>query len=173
MMENVLWGYDVLPTAVHLTASTLGMLAPHIKYKRMNLFIMPLGCDARSKCLGSLEFIDVDRVKTQMTLDKSHMKARRTGTEVEYYAVAEIPGLDLCVMNPPFVRSVGGNLLFGSLPEKEREKLQEELKRRYAKVPASITAGLGSVFMAVADKHLNEGMTRSGLIFPRIRIFRN
>lgn len=59
-------------------------------------------------------------------------------------------------MNPPFVRSVGGNLLFGSLEKVEREVLQKELKKRVKKVKASITAGLGSVFVAIADKHLKE-----------------
>jgi hypothetical protein len=59
-------------------------------------------------------------------------------------------------MNPPFVRSVGGNLLFGSLPD-ERGRLQTELKRRVKQIGASATAGLGSVFVALADKWLNVG----------------
>jgi hypothetical protein len=33
------------------------------------------------------------------------------------------------VMNPPFVRSVGGNLLFGNLPELDRGVMQDKLKR--------------------------------------------
>ena len=165
MMENVLWGYDVLPSAVHLTASTLGMLAPHVTYHKMNLFIMPLGAEERNRCLGSLDFIDRSRVATQLALDNSQMEARRSGTDVEYITVAEIPKLDLCVMNPPFVRSVGGNLLFGSMPDKERKKLQDELKRRVTDKPASITAGLGSVFMAIADRHLRDG-GRIAFILP-------
>jgi hypothetical protein len=64
--------------------------------------------------------------------------------------------MDLCVMNPPFVRSVGGNLLFGSLPD-ERGILQAELKRRVKQIGANATAGLGSVFVALADKWLKVG----------------
>jgi hypothetical protein len=45
LMENVLHGYDVLPSAVHLTASTLAMLAPEVAFVRMGLFVMPLGMD--------------------------------------------------------------------------------------------------------------------------------
>ena len=37
LMENVLHGYDVLPSAVHLTASTLAMLAPEVAFRSMNL----------------------------------------------------------------------------------------------------------------------------------------
>ena len=56
-------------------------------------------------------------------------------------------------MNPPFNHSVGGNLLFGSLPD-ERGELQAALKKQMKNVPASITVGLASVFIAVADRHL-------------------
>ena len=59
-------------------------------------------------------------------------------------------------MNPPFVRSVGGNLLFGSYPD-ERGRLQAELKKRVKKLGASSTAGLGSVFVALADRWLKTG----------------
>ena len=36
LMENMLHGYDVLPTAVHLTASTLALLAPEVAFRKMN-----------------------------------------------------------------------------------------------------------------------------------------
>ncbi|MDR3353145.1 MAG: hypothetical protein LBO00_09160 [Zoogloeaceae bacterium] len=130
LMENILYGYDVLPSAVHLTAATLGMLAPNVTFRRMNLFIMPLGIDGRTPRLGSLDFIGHSRVGTQLSLDNSQMEIRQTSTAAQHYTKAEVPALDLCVMNPPFVRSVGGNLLFGSLPEDERTKLQTELKKR-------------------------------------------
>ncbi|MCL2076170.1 MAG: SAM-dependent methyltransferase [Betaproteobacteria bacterium] len=165
LMENVLWGYDVLPSAVHLTASTLGMLAPSVTYRKMNLYIMPMGVDGSSKRLGSLDFINHYEVPTQLSLDNSQMETKRTSIAKEYFTIAEIPPLDLCTMNPPFVRSVGGNLLFGSLSEDERAKLQSELKTQAANLPASITAGLGSVFVAVADKHLREG-GRLAFILP-------
>jgi hypothetical protein len=45
-MEDVLHGYDVLPSAVHLTASTLAMLAPEVAFVHMALYVMPLGMDA-------------------------------------------------------------------------------------------------------------------------------
>jgi hypothetical protein len=155
LMEKVLYGYDVLPSAVHLTASTLGMLAPDVTYRKMNLFVMPMGVKNRSLRLGSLDFIGRNSVDTQVSLDNTQMDAKQTGVSGERYTMAKVPKIDLCVMNPPFVRSVGGNLLFGSLPDDERAKLQTELKKRAEGLQASITAGLGSVFLAVADKHLN------------------
>lgn len=157
LMENVLFGYDVLPSAVHLTASTLGMLAPGVTYRKMNLFVMPMGIEKRTVRLGSLDFIDSGKVSTQFSLDRGQMEVRQTGISGEHYTNAEVPKLNLCVMNPPFVRSVGGNLLFGSLPDDERAKLQTELKKLSKPLKASITAGLGSVFLALGDKQLKVG----------------
>ena len=153
LMENVLHGYDVLPSAVHLTASTLAMLAPEVAFVRMGLFVMPIGMDHGTAKLGSLDFLTTNEIETQMQLDYSHTEVIRAGASSSDAARATVPPLDLCVMNPPFVRSVGGNLLFGSLPN-ERGRLQTELKRRVKDIGASATAGLGSVFVALADRWL-------------------
>src|SRR5581483_788085 len=164
LMENVLHGYDVLPSAVHLTAATLAMLAPEVAFVRMGLFVMPLGIDHGIERLGSLDFLTSDNIKTQMALDYSQIETIRTGAAFSQKTTASLPRLDLCVMNPPFVRSVGGNLLFGSLPD-ERGRLQKELKKRVKQIGASATAGLGSVFVALADKWLKpEG--RLAFVLP-------
>ena len=156
LMENMLHGYDVLPSAVHLTASTLALLAPDIAFVRMNLFVMPLGIDQGQARLGSLDFLDGREIRTQMALDYSQIETIRTGAAISRETNATLPKLDLCVMNPPFVRSVGGNLLFGSLPD-ERGVLQKDLKKRLKHLSANATVGLGSVFAALADKHLEVG----------------
>ena len=157
LMEDMVHGYDVLPTAVHLTASTLALLAPDVAFARMNLFVMPLGMDKGEPRLGSLDFIGERQVQNQFALDHAHAAVTRIGAATEGVALAELPKLHLCVMNPPFVRSVGGNLLFGSLPDAERKALQTALKKRTKPLSASVTAGLGSVFVALADKHLEAG----------------
>ena len=69
-------------------------------------------------------------------------------------------------MNPPFTRSVGGNLLFGSLPATERRKLQNELSRRLKERQASATAGLGAAFVAAASPKLRPGEGRLALVLP-------
>jgi hypothetical protein len=156
LMENVLHGYDVLPSAVHLTASTLALLAPEVAFVRMNLFVLPLGIDHRVPRLGSLDFLESREIKTQMALDYSHAEAIRTGASSSYAVRADVPPLDLCVMNPPFVSSRYGNFLFGSVPD-AREELQRELSRRTKKLRISATAGLGAPFVSLADKHVRQG----------------
>lgn len=158
LMENVLHGYDVLPSAVHLTASTLAMLAPEVAFVRMNLFVMPLGMDRGQPRLGSLDFLETSQLKTQMTLDYSHAETIRHGASASYKANADVPKLDLCVMNPPFVRSVYGNLLFGSISDAgDRDELQKELSRRTKKLGISATVGLGGAFVSLADKQIKPG----------------
>jgi uncharacterized protein YqgV (UPF0045/DUF77 family) len=124
LMQNVMHGYDVLPTAVHLTASTLALLAPDVAFRNMNLFVMPMGLDHGLPRLGSLDFLDGPEIKTQFALDDTQLDAVRTGAARSAYTNAKVPPLDLCVMNPPFVSSRYGNRLFGSLPQ-ERAALQK------------------------------------------------
>jgi len=80
----------------------------------------------------------------------------------------ELPSFHVCIMNPPFTRSVGGNLLFGSLPKKERAKLQKSLNNllKEKNLTGIGQAGLGAVFAFVADKYLEEN-GRMGLVLPR------
>ena len=79
LMQNVLHGYDVLPTALHLTASTLALLAPDVAFRNMNLFVMPMGVDHGTARLGSLDFLGGPEVQTQFSLDDTQLDTVRTG----------------------------------------------------------------------------------------------
>jgi methylase of polypeptide subunit release factors len=164
LMQNVIHGYDILPSAVHLTASTLALLAPEVAFRQMNLYVMPIGVDHGIPRLGSIDFLGTDLIKTQFALDDTQLDAVRTGASRSVYANAKVPKLDLCVMNPPFVSSRYGNRLFGSIPE-DRPLLQKELSRQAKKVGISTTAGLGALFVPLADKHLKPG-GRMAVVLP-------
>lgn len=166
LVEKVIYGYDVLPSAVHLTASTLALRVPDMPVDVTHLYKMPLGGAKNS--LGSLEFLERDLATATLFGMSDELPEQVVGKGKLAKGSAKIPDLDLCVMNPPFTRSVGGNLLFGNLPEKERQGMQAKLKRivESQKLSASITAGLGSVFVALADRHIKEG-GRLALVLPR------
>jgi hypothetical protein len=167
-MENVLRGYDVLSSAIHLTASTLAILAPEIAFRRMGLYAMPFGqISDKTIRLGSLDFFHSRRLPIQMTLDgHGEGGGERITAKGAVESQAPLDQLDLCVMNPPFTRSVNSNLLFGSVPD-ARGKMQKELKRMMVQqnIPASITAGLGSVFVALGTKFLKPS-GRIALVLP-------
>ena len=161
LVEDVLYGYDVLPTAGHLTASSVGMLAPHVPVRRMNLWNLDIGNPGAR--LGSIEFLEDSTIHFTQDLSGATRMPELispTGNRVDE---ATLPDLDLCVMNPPFTRSTIGNLLFGSVPTGERRAMRERVAvmlrrpRHGRSILANATAGLGSVFAAVADAHLKPG----------------
>ena len=165
--EEIIHGYDVLPSATHLTASTLALRAPEIAFKGMNLWSIPMGGPLIS--LGSIDFVKGKNVYVRRDLFGAVRQGKKlSGKGEKEFEYAHLPDLDLCVMNPPFTRSVGGNLLFGSLEDKERAKAQDRLKKlikRYY-LKANITAGLGAVFVAVGDCYVKRG-GRLALVLPK------
>ncbi len=167
LAEDVFYGYDVVPSATHLTASTLALRVPHVGFRKMNLFNLPLGGTQRR--LGSIEFLRGKSVHMEQDLFGAIPVAQRMEANANRNVLAApLPDLDLCVMNPPFTRSVGGNLLFGSVPHNERVQMQKDLKKLMQRhnVPANVTAGLGSVFVAVADTCVKRG-GRIALVLPK------
>ena len=157
LMQNVIHGYDILPSAVHLTASTLALLAPEVAFRQMNLFVMPIGMDHRYARLGSLDFLDTNPVQIQFTLDNTQLDTLRTGAAESGYKEARVPKLDLCVMNPPFVSSRYGNRLFGSHSPEDRTKLQKAFSAQAKERNISATAGLGALFVPLADLYTKRG----------------
>jgi hypothetical protein len=79
-----------------------------------------------------------------------------------------LPPLDLVCMNPPFTRTCGDNLLFGSLPKPERTRMQKAFQEWCKRngVEASITAGLGAVFITAADRCLKPD-GRLAFVLPK------
>lgn len=109
-MENVLHGYDVLASAIHLTAATLSLLSSGVMFEKLPLYSMPLTVKGNKALLGSLEFIEQATSQTQMSLfdsETAQTEARRFSSTGYGGTTAELPESDLSIMNPPFTRSVG------------------------------------------------------------------
>lgn len=175
MVEQALHGYDVQLSAVHFAAVSLAMLNPDIQFDRMDLNVMPIGVEGSNVSLGSLDFLGEEKVAVQYALSAEDLGvgmqdpkrvSARGARGADEGVIATLPALDLAIMNPPFTRSVGGNLLFGSLPAADRRKLQNELSRRLKTHRASATAGLGAAFVAAASPRLRPGEGRLALVLP-------
>ncbi len=166
LVEHVLWGLDVVPFAIHLAASALALHEPDVEFGEMNLYTLRVG-GPKDK-LGSLELLTGSKVEVQADLFGAASAPAKISGKGMIHDNMELPALDLCVMNPPFTRSVGGNLLFGHAPAEERKRLQAALKKLIATrgTPANITAGLGSVFVALGHQKLNA-KGRMSLVLPR------
>jgi len=170
LIENTIHGYDVLPFAVHLAASALALHDPDIPFSKMNMFLLPLSVKGKTfPQLGSLNFLTENSILLETDLLGSFYAApKQISGEGEISKQVKLPELDLCIMNPPFTRSVGGNLLFGNFPKKERDIMQQRLKKivKDHNIKANITAGLGSVFVALGDQYVKKNGHIS-LVLPK------
>ena len=108
MMEEILYGCDVMPSAIHITGSTLSGMRPNVGFKQSRLYTMPYGKqkDGTVK-IGSLELL---QASTALTLFNTSDPALRTGSVGEETAAqinVDIPdaNFDLVIMNPPFTRA--------------------------------------------------------------------
>ena len=175
MVEKALHGYDVQLSAIHFAATSLAMLNPEIQFDRMRLWVMPYDVEGKRVSLGSLEFLMSDEAAVQHALSPETLGVRERGAErvsgegmvgVDSGETTRLPDLDLAIMNPPFTRSVGDNLLFGSLPARKRQAMRKELSRRLTRHLASATAGLGPAFVATVAPRLRPGEGRLALVLP-------
>ena len=170
MVEDTIHGYDVLPSALHLTASTLALRSPEVTFKRMHLYSLPLGepITGQDRALGSLEFLTGASRMSRDLFGAMGTPLQISATDTVTREEIPLPNLDLCVMNPPFTRSVGGNLLFGNAPEPERRQMQRRLQRilRSHTNYTSITAGLGSPFVLAGHLTLRPN-GRLALVLPK------
>ena len=58
MMEEVLYGCDVMPSAIHITGSTLSGVEPSVGFGRSRLYTMPYGRQKDGTvAIGSLELL--------------------------------------------------------------------------------------------------------------------
>jgi len=166
LVEDGIWGFDVLHHAVHLAATVLALHNP-IPVHDSKLFALRLG---EGKYLGSVSFLSSSSLGQEMLLPGSSRvkEQEKVGVTRRETETIELPEFHVCIMNPPFTRSVGGNLLFGSLPKKERAELQKILSKLLKEkgLTGIGQAGLGAVFVFIADKYLVED-GRMGLVLPR------
>ena len=170
MMEDVLYGCDVMPSAIHISGATLSGIQPGLGFDLSRLYAMPYGRQADGSIqIGSLELLQSSSV---MTLFNMNDPARRTGSRGEETA-SQVPvefpeeSFDLVIMNPPFTRSTnhGGahhdvvNPAFAAFgaPAADQTRMGDRLNRLGSDNCYHGNAGLASAFAAVANRKLKPG----------------
>jgi len=170
LLEKVLLGLDVLGFAAHLSAVTLALHNPSSIFGTTEIYALKLTAEGAKPRLGSVDLLESNQLSPSMALSGEVVAApeKKGVSATQLSSVVNVENLDLITVNPPFTRSVGGNLLFGALPKAERSKLQKSLaqllkKRGFSGIGQ---AGLGAVFIVVADRCLRKG-GRLALVIPR------
>ena len=174
MIEDVLYGCDVMPAAIHITGSTLSAIQPGQDYGRENLYQASYGrLTNGAVSIGSLELLKstgfgVALINTEMS--------RIGGQGQEEAADAEARmmdgSFDLVIMNPPFTRA-------GSdWDEAGKKRTEDDYIKQFRAFDTDLTvqkemaeqltnytrdtcyhgfAGLGSAFAALAHRKVKPG----------------
>ena len=109
MMEDVLYGCDVLPSAIHITGATLSGIQPQEGFNLSRLYIMPYGRQPDDEVkLGSLELLQREQLDLLVNTNNPALRTGSMGEETAAYTFTEFPsdGFDIVIMNPPFTRNV-------------------------------------------------------------------
>ena len=108
MMEEVLYGCDVMPSAIHITGSTLSGAFPHTRFAQSRLYTMPYGRQQDGSVkIGSLELLLSSAVQTLFNTSDPALRTDSVGeqTAAQVTPRSKMPQFDLVIMNPPFTRA--------------------------------------------------------------------
>ena len=170
MMEEVLYGLDVMPSAVHITGATLSGAYPSVSFDKSRVYPLPYGRQQdNSVLIGSLELIQSSSVLALFNTADPTMRVGSTGEEPVEEIRVDIPdeGYDLVIMNPPFTRNTTHEgaytdtitAAFAAFGASEAD--QREMASRMAMLKEGTcyhgNAGMASAFAALADKKLKPG----------------
>ena len=170
MMEEVLYGCDVMPSAIHITGSTLAGIQPDVMYGRSRLYTMPYGRqeDGTVK-IGSLELLQSSQVMTLFNTSDPALRTGSAGEETAAHVNADVPDLSyhLVIMNPPFTSNTKHydaddgvvNAAFAAFDssEEDQDDMAARMKARTANTCYHGHAGLASSFAALADRKVRSG----------------
>ena len=170
MMEEVLYGCDVMPSAIHITGSTLSGIAPSELFDNSRLYTLAYGRQSDDAVrVGSLELLESSAAMTLFNTSDPALRTGSVGEETAAQIIAEIPdqGFDLVIMNPPFTsntkhRDAAGqvqNAAFAAFGASVDD--QDDMAERLIKLAGNSCyhghAGLGSAFAAISDKKVRPG----------------
>ncbi len=99
LLDDVIHGYDVIPSAVHLTASTLALRNPEVMVENVQLYSLPLGGDDLR--LGSIEFIATDEIEANGAMVVAADRHSATGQSVAFAKYVREIGADVLMVLPP------------------------------------------------------------------------
>ena len=167
MMEEVLYGCDVMPSAIHITGSTLSGLQPNVDFGQSRLYTMPYGRQADGTVkIGSLELLQGSQVQTLFNTSDPALRTGSLGEETAAQVNVDILDgeFDLVIMNPPFTSNTkhydadvgvlnAAFAAFDSSP-REQEHMSDQLKLLAANTVYHVHAGMGSIFTSLAHKKL-------------------
>ena len=170
MMEEVLYGCDVMPSAAHITSATLSGVQPDITFNKSRIYTMPYGRQSDGTVsIGSLELLQPSQVLTLFNTNDPALRTGSVGEETAAQINVDIPDgtFDIVIMNPPFTRNTGMeaekvgvfNPAFAAFNASDAD--QQAMGKRLTALKKGTcyhgNAGIASAFAALGDKKLKPG----------------
>ena len=167
MMEEVLYGGDVMPSAIHITGATLSGVQPAVDFGSSRLYTFAYGRqDDGTVKIGSLELLHASAARTLFNTSDPALRTGSVGEETAAQVIADIPdeSFDLVIMNPPFTsntkhRDAGEGVLNAAFAafdasDDDQADMADQLKQLARGTCYHGHAGLASVFAALADNKI-------------------
>lgn len=110
LLEDGIWGFDVLPSATHLTATTLALPIPEVMTRGMRLYSVDLGIHRKKVQLGSLDLLRDTPLIAALSMfpRRALTRGKRVTATASVRGAVPLPDqFDLLSMNPPFTRTCG------------------------------------------------------------------
>ena len=170
MMEEVLYGGDVMPSAIHITGATLSGVRPAVDFGSSRLYTFAYGRqDDGTVKIGSLELLHASAARTLFNTSDPALRTGSAGEETAAQVIADIPDkrFDLVIMNPPFTRNTGHegahisifNPAFAAFDASDAD--QRDMSKRMGVLKKETcyhgNAGIASAFAALAHRKLKPG----------------
>ena len=170
MMEDVLYGCDVMPSAIHITGSTLSGAQPNVGFGKTRLYTLAYGRqEDGSVAIGSLELLQSSSTMTLFNMSDPALRTGSVGEETATQVIADVPdeGFDLVIMNPPFTRATNHegahadvtNPAFAAFGATDAD--QTAMGKRINLIGRNTcyhgNAGIASAFAALVDRKLKPG----------------
>ena len=170
MMQDVLYGCDVMPSAIHITGATLSGAQPAVGFDKSRLYNLAYGRQVDGDVrIGSLELLQSSAAMTLFNTSDPAMRTGSVGEETASQIIADVPddGFDLVIMNPPFTRNVtregdteeavaAAFAAFNATDDDQRAMIKRMAKLKEGTCYHG-NAGVASAFAALADRKLKPG----------------
>lgn len=159
LIERVLYGMDVNISALHMAATTLGLLSPSTEFRRMHIDGVPLGYDRnRHIRIGSLELYQPGGLLEIVDWYGSPLKRIDSDDPSSY----QHHFADMVIMNPPYTRN-----------DLRHDQFEEEelIKKREQGIFAGVAKGMfhssGYLFLLLGERLLkNTAGKTMAVVFP-------
>ncbi len=170
MMEEVLYGCDVMPSAIHITGSTLSGMQPEIGYEKSRLYTMPYGRQGDGSVkIGSLELLQSSAAWVLFNTSDPSYRTGSVGEETAAQIIIDVvdESFDMVIMNPPFTRNTGqegehigtSNRAFAAFNASTSD--QKDMGKRLDRLKVGTcyhgNAGIASAFAALGHRKLKPG----------------